>query len=126
MVLQSEIFVCRRFLKHITGKGIGISLFARVSDPIRRDVAWPSASHCIQQCYAAEENRRGFLGRFADSKYSVERDTAGVVSGALDVGVVAVPAVPLFIAEVIEVLNTSFFGSGTPLDICVVVLALVV
>jgi len=40
--------------------------------------------------------------------------------------VVAVPAVPFFIAELIGVLGTPFSSSAAPFNICVVVLALIV
>jgi len=40
--------------------------------------------------------------------------------------VVAGPAVPVVIAEVLEILDTPFSGSAAPLDICVIVRDLVV
>jgi hypothetical protein len=48
------------------------------------------------------------------------------LSRAGNVHSVAVPAMPVVIAEEIEVLDTPFSGSAAPLDICVVVRDLVV
>ena len=48
------------------------------------------------------------------------------LSRTVNVAPSAVPAMPVAIAEVIEVLDTPFSGGAAPFDICVVVQALVV
>jgi len=69
--------------------------------------------------------RSWFARCSSDFQGPIEREYGGL-SRALDVGVIAVPAMPVFIPEVIGVLDTSLSGSAAPLDICMVVLALVV